>query len=82
MAERKDRKLTLATDQRIRSDSPVEGARPRYRSIWQRLRLERLVEFGLSLCAGISILTTAGIIAVLVFQATQFFVEVSIIDFI
>ncbi len=72
----------MATDERIRSESPVEGAHPRYRSIWQRLHLERLVEFCLFLCAGISILTTAGIIAVLVFQAAQFFREVPIFDFI
>lgn len=72
----------MATDERSLSGSPVEGARPRYRNIWQRLRLERMVEFWLFLCAAVSILTTAGIIAVLVFQAAQFFLEVPIIDFI
>ena len=56
--------------------------RPRNRRNWQRLPLERIIAFSLFLCAAVSILTTIGIVAVLVWEAAQFFGEVSFLDFI
>lgn len=43
---------------------------------------ERLLELGLLACALISILTTAGILSVLAFEAVAFFQQVSLADFL
>ncbi len=43
---------------------------------------ERAVEYALGFCALISVLTTLGIAAVLVFESLNFFAEVSIVDFL
>ncbi len=43
---------------------------------------EKLIELGLAACALLTILTTAGILYVLLFEAFQFFSEVSIVDFL
>lgn len=43
---------------------------------------EKMIEKGLAFCAFITILTTVGIIAVLLFEAIGFFREVSVIDFL
>ncbi len=43
---------------------------------------ERVVEYALGLCALISVLTTLGIAAVLVFESLNFFAEVSIVEFL
>ena len=43
---------------------------------------ERLIHLGLLACASVSILTTVGIVVVLVVEAAQFFREVSIIEFL
>ena len=43
---------------------------------------ERLIEWALLGCAILSVLTTAGIIAVLAFETFEFFTEVSVIDFL
>ena len=47
-----------------------------------RVFRERLIQAGLISCTSVSILTTAGIVFVLLFDALQFFGEVSFIDFI
>jgi len=54
----------------------------RNRWIWQRLLTERAIALFLALCAAVSILTTIGIVVILVFEAAAFFGEVSFIDFI
>ena len=43
---------------------------------------ERAVEYALGFCALISVLTTLGIAAVLIFESLNFFAEVSIVDFL
>ncbi|MCC7542286.1 MAG: phosphate ABC transporter permease subunit PstC [Deltaproteobacteria bacterium] len=43
---------------------------------------ERVIEIGLFACAGVSVLTTIGIVAVLLGETLQFFGEVSILDFL
>jgi phosphate transport system permease protein len=48
----------------------------------RRSLLERSVGHALFLCGAVSVLTTAGIVAVLLFESLAFFEEVSIIDFL
>lgn len=43
---------------------------------------ERAIEYALALCAIISIVTTIGIAAVLIFESANFFAAVSIVDFL
>ena len=57
--------------------TPPRAARPRRASGLG----ERLIEAGLLLCALVSIVTTVGIVAVLAFEAWEFFSEVSFSDF-
>jgi phosphate transport system permease protein len=47
-----------------------------------RHRSERVIQFLLGTCAAISVLTTVGIVAVLIEQAARFFVKVGITDFL
>ena len=54
----------------------------RRQSRLKRLLPERIVTVLLVLCTGLSILTTVGIVFVLLFEALQFFFEVSFIEFI
>ena len=54
----------------------------RRQSRLKRLLPERIVTVLLFLCTGLSILTTVGIVFVLLFEALQFFFEVSFIEFI
>lgn len=56
--------------------------RPRNRRMWHGVPLERVIGFFLFLCAAVSVLTTIGIVAVLVWEAAQFFGEISFFDFI
>jgi phosphate transport system permease protein len=49
---------------------------------WKRRLPERTIQGILLLCTAASILTTVGIVAVLIFQAALFFQEVSILEFI
>ena len=49
---------------------------------WKKLLPERIIKFILILCSSISILTTVGILSVLLFEAIQFFQEVSIVEFL
>jgi len=43
---------------------------------------ERAIHLGLVACVGISVLTTMGIVVVLLFESVQFFFDVSIIEFV
>ena len=61
--------------------APVLESRRR-QSRLRRLLSERIVTVLLVLCTGLSILTTVGIVFVLLFEALQFFFEVSFIEFI
>ena len=69
------------------SDYPLEGMRSReegraLRSSWRKVLPERVITAFMVLCTMMSVLTTAGIVFVLLFQALQFFGEVSFIEFI
>ena len=68
-------------------DHPLEGMRTgesgrQLRAGWRRVLPERVITVIMVLCAMMSVLTTAGIIFVLLFHALQFFFEVSFIEFI
>ena len=52
------------------------------RRSWRKPLLEGTIKFFLILCALASILTTAGIVFVLIFEAVQFFGEVSFLEFV
>ncbi len=52
------------------------------RSGWRRMLPERAIALFLFLCSFLSILTTVGIVFVLLFEAIQFFVDVSFWEFI
>lgn len=60
--------------------APAAVRRPAARRLWRRVEL--VVEGLLRASAGFSILTTAGIVLVLVFETTQFFREVSVLEFL
>ena len=45
-------------------------------------RFEFLIERALFLCALVSVATTVGIVAVLLFETVEFFTEVSIVEFL
>jgi phosphate transport system permease protein len=49
---------------------------------WKRNLSEGIIKYVLFLCAILSIFTTVGIISVLLFEAIQFFQEVSIFEFL
>ncbi len=55
---------------------------PRFRGPARRYLRERLIGAALLLCSGVSILTTVGIVAVLVVEAAAFFAEVSPVEFL
>ncbi|MCH8107456.1 MAG: phosphate ABC transporter permease subunit PstC [Chloroflexi bacterium] len=61
--------------------APPQGNLFRRRS-WQQLLPERIIKITLILCTSISILTTVGIVSVLLFEAVQFFGDVSIFKFL
>ncbi len=52
------------------------------RASWRKVLPEKVITVIMVLCTMISILTTAGIVFILLFQALQFFGEVSFIEFI
>ena len=52
------------------------------RASWRKVLPERIITIIMVLCTMMSVLTTAGIVFVLLFQALQFFGEVSFIEFI
>ncbi len=47
-----------------------------------RLLSERIIGVALLICAGLSVVTTIGIVLILLFEAIQFFREVSLFDFL
>ncbi|MSQ17470.1 MAG: phosphate ABC transporter permease subunit PstC [Dehalococcoidia bacterium] len=49
---------------------------------WKRLLWERLIRLTLAAAAVVSVLTTVGIVSVLLFEAVLFFQEVSILEFL
>ena len=68
-------------------DYPLEGMRTTQdgralRASWRKVLPERIITIIMILCTMMSILTTVGIIFVLLFQALQFFGEVSFFEFI
>ena len=69
------------------SDYPLEGMRTQQegralRAGWRKVLPERVITVIMVLCTMMSVLTTVGIVFVLLFQALQFFGEVSFIEFI
>ena len=69
------------------SDYPLERMRTQeegraLRAGWRRVLPERVITVILVLCTMMSVLTTAGIVFILLFQSLQFFGEVSFIEFI
>ena len=52
------------------------------RASWRKMLPERVIVVAMWVCTTVSILTTAGIVFVLLFQALQFFGEVSFFEFI
>jgi phosphate transport system permease protein len=53
-----------------------------HRRRWQKTLPDRIAGLVLLICSTVSILTTVGIVAVLLFEAIQFFGEVSFLEFI
>ncbi|WP_425397118.1 phosphate ABC transporter permease subunit PstC [Aeoliella sp.] len=49
--------------------------------LWRK-RIEAAIRFVLMFCAGVSVLTTVGIVVLLLFESLQFFGEVSIFEFL
>ena len=82
MAPFGDREKRLARDELIGSQAAPQKGYPIRRRSWQRLLPERINRIALFLCSSISILTTVGIVSVLVFEAVQFFGDVSIFKFL
>ena len=72
----------MESDNRSGSTVGAADVRLRNRRIWQRLLIERAIALFLALCAAASILTTVGIVVILVFEAAAFFGEVSFLEFI
>ena len=52
------------------------------RRSWRKLLPERIINLILLLCSTVSILTTVGIVSILLFEAVQFFQGVSIFEFL
>ena len=73
----------MATPRPINRFSRGPQPSGRYRRTgWRKILPERLIALFLIACTWMSVMTTAGIIFVLLFQALQFFGEVSFIEFI
>ena len=62
--------------------SPASSGVYRRSRTWRRKLPERIIGFFLLLCALASILTTVGIVSVLIFEAAHFFGQVSIFEFL
>ncbi len=76
--------MEVAEAQHAAGGPHLQGAQPSdelARNVYRSPR-ELLIEYALGFCALISILTTLGIAAVLLFESANFFAEVSIIDFL
>ena len=72
----------MARDELIGPQAAPLHAYPFRRRSWQRLLPERIIKIGLFLFSSISVLTTVGIVSVLIFEAVQFFGDVSIFKFL
>ena len=72
----------MARDEPIGQQAAAADLRRSFRPKWRKLLPERIARTILLLCSGVSILTTAGIVLVLVFEAFQFFREVSVLEFV
>ena len=71
----------MATDRVLTAPHAIAEARRRHPR-WRRRLPERLITVSLFLCSFLSVLTTLGIVFVLLFEALQFFGEVSFLEFI
>lgn len=72
----------MASDELTGNRSAGTGGYPQVRRSWRRILLERTAIATLFAGSTVSILTTVGIVTLLLFEAVQFFREVSVIDFI
>ena len=72
----------MASDELTGNRSAGTGSYPQVRRSWRRILLERTAIATLIAGSTVSILTTVGIVTLLLFEAVQFFREVSVIDFI
>ena len=71
----------MASEQSVTGSSRSQSARE-LRASWRKVIPERIITTIMVICTMMSVLTTAGIIFVLLFQALQFFGEVSFFEFI
>ena len=72
----------MARDELIGPQASPLQENPFRRRSWQRLLPESIIRIALFLFTSISILTTVGIVSVLLFEAVQFFGDVSIFKFL
>ena len=72
----------MASDQPIGHQAAAPSQHRSSRRNWRKLLPERIVNLFLLLCSSVSILTTIGIVTVLLFEAVQFFREISFLDFV
>ena len=72
----------LARDELIGPHAAPPQGYPLRRRSWQRLLPEPIIRIALFLFSSVSILTTVGIVSVLIFEAVQFFGDVSIFKFL
>ena len=72
----------MASDEPIGRQAAASGEYPHFRRSWRKFLPERIITFVLFLCGAVSVLTTVGIVTILLFEAVQFFGEVSVIDFV
>ena len=71
----------------VRGARAVEAApRPAGAPVWApaagRRRVERAIGLALFVCAAVSVLTTLGIVAVLLYESVRFFAEVPVLEFL
>ena len=72
----------MASDEPIGRQAAAPGQRPSLRRNWRKLLPERIVTLFLLLGSSVSILTTIGIVTILLFEAVQFFRDVDFLDFV
>ena len=72
----------MASDGLSGHRAAAAGEHSPFRRRWRKLLTERIAKAILLFCSSVSILTTVGIISVLLFEAIQFFREVSLLEFI
>ena len=72
----------MASDEPIGRQAGAPIQHPFIRRNWRKLLPERIVNLFLLLCSSISILTTVGIVTLLLFEAVQFFREIPFLDFV